>query len=161
MLIRVTRFPRTDDGEMLYLAKMRAKYPAPPYNPRTDGSWNPADGIFEWLCKQQKQHLRKLCERHALESTGSRKRLIKRMYLHWRAAKLGLGKEWIGYGKGYENTRIPTCPCGSKNKIEMLRLEKRKQELKEAARRQKYEILLPSKFRYPRYDENRIRFPRL
>lgn len=161
MLIQIIRFPRTKDREMQYLAKIRAKYPPPFYNPRTDGSWNPADGIFDWLCKCSKKKLRRLCIKHALDETGSRKRLIKKMYLHWRAAKLGKGKVWIGYGKGYENTRTPTCPCGSRNKLEIQKSEQKKEELKELAKRVKKYILEPTIHRYPRYKKNRIHFPRL
>ncbi len=146
---------------MRYLAKIRAQYPSPPYNPKTDGSWNPADGIFDWLLKCDNQKLQQLCSRHALDHTGSRRELVKRMYLHWRANKLGKGKIWIGYGKGYENVRIPDCPCGSKNKMWMQMAEARKEELKEMAKRERKRIMEPSKFRFPRYRKDRIHFPRL
>jgi hypothetical protein len=106
------RFPRTEDPVVDFVAAMRIQYPAPFYNPRTDGSWNPADLIIDWLMSQKRIELRRLCRKHALRE-GSRSGMVKRMYLHWRHAKLRKGFPYIGYDTGFLNTREPNCICGA------------------------------------------------
>lgn len=167
MNLQIQRFPRTSDKLFLYVALFRAKYKPPPYNFRTDGSWNPADGVLNSLLKCDKKQLRRLCKKHALDYKGWIGKLIRRLYLHWRAAKfehqgvkVGSG-EFIGYGKGYENTRIPNCPCGSRSRIEVREFEKKKEDFKEQRSRMKKEIMKPSAKRFPRYKKGRIHFPRL
>lgn len=160
-LIQRLRFPRTRDSEMLYLAKIRVKYPPPPYDPRRDGSWNPADGIFDWLFRKKKKKLRKLCKRHALEHRGSKVKLVKRLYLHWRAKKLGLGNPQVGYGPGYECVDIPTCSCGVISRKSLMEAEKRKEEIKEQAREIRKYVLSPTIHYFPRYRKDRIHWPRL
>lgn len=165
--LQISRFPRTDDEDMMYLAAMRAKYKAPPYNFRTDGSWNPADGVFKSLVESSTKKLRKLCKRHSLNHHGPRRKLIKKMYLHWRASKyehfgvhVGNGL-YFGYGKGYENVRIPTCPCGSRSRSEKKRSDARMEAIKEMAKYIKRHVMEPSRIHYPRYSRKRIHFPRL
>src|SRR5437667_426758 len=151
----IIRFPRTEDQAVLFMSIVRSKYKPPAHNPHVDGEYNPADMIIRWLLGLKKKDLRYRCECHSLDSIGTRFQLLKRMYLHWRAAKLAtlmeklVGKgTYIGYGKGYENTRKPTCHCGS-----MLREDygKKKVMIKGEIYR-KY---------YPRYSRKRIHFPRL
>lgn len=161
LLVQILRFPRTKDSEMVYLAKIRTKYPPPPYNPRTDGSLNPADWIFDWLCKRKTKKLRKLCVKHALDNTGSRRQLIKLMYLHWRAVKSGIGKEWIGYGPGYENTRMPDCCPSAKSREYVKKAQAQEEKWKEHKRYMRKYVMLPSRIRFPRYSKKRIHFPRL
>lgn len=153
----VLRFPRTDDRDVLYVANLKRKYPPPKYNPRYDGGWNPSDGILNWLLGLGTKKLRKFCDAHALEDTGSRRKLIKRMYLHWRAGKLAsqkilVGKgEWIGYGKGYESTREPTCHCGRHRRESYMPKPKPKPKVV-----RDWEPIR----RFPRYPKGIMRFPR-
>lgn len=109
----IIRFPRTDDDALNYMVEKRIQYPPPPYDWKRDGSQNPADWILGQLLKYSKKKLRRLCVKHALEPEGPRRRLVWRMWMHWRAKKLMIGRgEYYGYGKGYMNTRPPTCSCG-------------------------------------------------
>jgi hypothetical protein len=116
VIVNKPRFPRIDDENELemvrWFIKLRKKYPAPKYDRHKHGSWNPGDYLPSWAMRQTTERLRELCEKHALKSKGSRKRLIKRIYLHWRASRLRIGDVYYGYGKGYEYQRIPDCSCG-------------------------------------------------
>lgn len=159
MIVNKPRFPRLAGGEggeddeiVLRFRKLRKKHPAPEYNRHRDGSWNPGDYLPTWLMKQTTEQLRYLCKRHALNRHGSRWRLVKRMYLHWRASRLqicGKGFEYFGYGVGYENVRDPECSCGSLRKKDWERIQKRKEEQKIAAREQLAKFLEPV-MRFPR-----------
>lgn len=152
---------------MLYIAAVRAKYKPPPWNWKTDGGWNPADGILKDLINCSTKKLRRLCKRHALKNKGPRRKLIVRMYLHWRASKLEhmgiyVGKgEFFGYGPGYENIRIPTCPCGCRSRKEKLLTDKEKEHLKELQKKIKRYVMSPTIRRYPRYKKDIVHFPRL
>lgn len=155
MKIDVLRFPRTNDKDVLYVAALKRRFPPPVYDPRSDGGWNPSDYILSWLVGLSTDKLREFCETHALEDTGPRRKLIKRMYLHWRAGKLasqkilvGKGK-WIGYGKGYESTREPTCHCGRKRREDYIPKKKMEKTWLKATIR-----------RFPRYPKGIKRFPR-
>ena len=114
------RFPRLPghgetDEIILKFIELRKKYPAPEYNWR-GGAWNPGDYLPAWSMKQNTEHLQALCEKHSLKSEGSRWKLIKRLYLHWRASRLKTiekGFEFYGYGEGFENIQIPSCHCGN------------------------------------------------
>src|SRR5690242_10455343 len=163
MIIQRLRFPRTNDAEILYLVKLRINHPPPPYNPVRDGSWNPADGILDWLLRRTDKQLKKLCKKHALDWECSRKKQIGKLWLHWRAVKLGIGDTWVGYEKGYDFTRIPDCNCasGRRNVAQNHNEEKQKEELKELAKRVREYIMSPTIHRFPRYKKNRIHFPRL
>jgi hypothetical protein len=136
----VHRFPRTDNVVTLYVAKLRIKYPAPSYNWRYDGSTNPADIVLQSLVEASKKKLRRLCGKHSLETWGNKRRLIKRMYLHWRASKMNLGDPQIGYGKGYESTRNPTCVCGFRKRVDLVAFEKRKEDAKEQRIKQRKKL---------------------
>lgn len=157
MIVNKQRFPRlSKDGKddiVLRFRRLRKKYPAPDYDRHRDGSWNPGDYIPTWLMSQDKEKLKQLCKRHRLDHYGSRWRLVKRMYLHWRAAKLkiaGNHSEYFGYGKGYENVDIPVCSCGSVRKADMDLIEKKKEEDKRIRKEQMERFLAPVK-RFPRY----------
>jgi hypothetical protein len=152
MIFGKPRFPRVakEDVEIIrWFIRMRKKYPPPPYDRHQHGSWYPGDYIPNWLMIQTTEHLQELCEKHALKSKGSRWKLIKRMYLHWRASKLKIGKVYYGYAKGYDYQRIPTCPCGSVLKKEMEAAEKKREQLRELARQQLRKFLEPVQ-RFPR-----------
>jgi hypothetical protein len=134
----IFRFPRTKNVIVTYVAKLRARYPPPEYSCwHGDGSMNPADIVLQSLVKASKKKLRKWCRKHAMETWGNKRRLIRRMYLHWRASKFGTGDPQIGYGKGYECVGVPTCSCGFRKRADLVAFEKRKQEKKEIIRRQK------------------------
>ncbi len=160
----VQRFPRTDDKAMLYLCRIRAKYPAPPHNPHAEGPYNPADSVLSSLLKQDEKVLKKLCDKHALRTGGSRGKLIKRLYLHWRASKLvHFGKivgsgTYIGYGKGYRSTRTPTCHCGSQRRDEYEKTREDKKAVRKAREEAKAKAAIR---RFPRYPKGIMRFPRL
>ena len=112
---KVHRFPRTDDKYALFVAQLRAEYPAPEYNWKYDGGWNPADIILGTLVKAGLTKLQKFCDTHALEPSDNKRDMIKKLYLHWRASKMKsreIGVSYYGYGKGFMNTRKPDCPCG-------------------------------------------------
>lgn len=153
------------------MSKIKRKYPPPDYNPRSDGRVNPAEIIIDFNLNLSKKKLRKLCYKHALETTGSKRALMKRLYLHWRASKLRYGFEYYGYGRGYENTRKPTCSCGFLNKEEMLRrynLERDKRDLRQEQNYKLREIPLwkfgldIKIYRFPRLlDGEPHRYPRL
>lgn len=129
---KTKRYPRSEEQIVQYIAKLRRIYPPPKYNSKTDGtSGDPASFILNSLATYKKSKLRKYCDKHALETIGSRFKLIKRLYLHWRAFKLQTGEPYVGYGKGFESTRTPTCICAF-NKVEY---EKKKEELKDQRRR--------------------------
>jgi hypothetical protein len=132
-----------------WFIKLRKKYPAPEYNRNIHGSWNPGDFIPSWLMRQTRERLKELCKKHALDHHGSTRRLIKRMYLHWRASKLQIGSVYFGYAPGYEFTRTPTCSCGVTNKKEFLKEEKRRLELKTSYKEQLRKFLSPIQ-RFPR-----------
>jgi hypothetical protein len=157
----VERFPRTEDKDILYLAKLRLKYPAPPWNWKYDGGYNPADYVVEFNLRQSKKKLRKLCRKHSLDPIGSKRKLVGRLYLHWRASKLKIGNPNYGYGPGYESTKTPDCVCGSKKKTDDEDFLRRKEELKEMKRSQLKEFMTIKTRRFPRYKEGRIHFPRL
>ena len=120
------RFPRTngDNPDLVYMSKIRRKYPPPAYNPKRDGSYDPADTVIKAGLSQKKKKLRKLCRRHGLDYTGNKQKLMKRMYLHWRDMKFFLFNEnvndypWAGYGPGYERVNPPQCTCGSRQRFE-------------------------------------------
>lgn len=150
----IYRFPRTDDQMVLYVRELRLKYPAPEHD------WgmghNPADAILSWLLKITKRKLRKSCDRHALKH-GSRRRMIKRIYLHWRSSVLKLGKVYYAYGPGFQNTRIPDCSCGYLRRDVM---EAREESAKQR-KAQRQAQTAPRIQRFPRYAKGRKRFPRL
>lgn len=152
-------FPRTEDVIILYVAKLRVKYPPPVYNWRFDGSINPADLVLQSLVESSKKKLRRLCDKHSMETWGNKRRLIKRMYLHWRASKLELGDPQIGYGKGYKSTRTPDCVCGFRKRADLVAFEKRKEEAKDQRikQRKKLETLWAKVLERA----NAYRFPRL
>lgn len=160
------RFPRTDDKDLLYMIQVRNKYPAPPYNPHTDGSYNPADMIIDFHLNQSKKKMRKLCIKHALEPDGPKRVLMKRMYLHWRASKLWKGVEYYGYGKGYKHTRRPDCSCGYISVAEWEKIQKRKEDQKAMSRKFRRASSIrrfPREpiYRYPRLPKGEImRYPR-
>ena len=109
---RRPRFPRTEDGLLHFVAYLMREYPAPYADPKTYGpDYSFGDSIMESLLTASKKKLAKLCLKHSLK-TGSRKGMIRRMWLHWRAARLDRGYPYIGYGTGFENTRKPDCVCG-------------------------------------------------
>lgn len=110
----IHRFPRTTDKYALFVAQLRAEYPAPEYNPRFDGAWNPASVILGWLAKLGLTKLRGLCIKHSLDPSNGKRDMIKRMYLHWRSSRMKLrtGASYYGYGEGFMNTRKPDCTCG-------------------------------------------------
>ena len=161
MIVKTVRFARTDDRDMLYVNRMRVKYPPPAYDPRRDGGWNPADGVLEAILGYDKKKLRKLCKKHALDHVGPRRKLVVRLYLHWRAAKLKIGKTYYGYDKGYESTRTPDCVCGCTPVAYMERIEKEKERRKLERKAQRKLLFAPRTYRFPRYKEGRIHFPRL
>lgn len=160
MIVNKPRFPRlSKDGKddiVLRFRRLRKKYPPPEYDRHIHGSWNPGDYIPTWLMGQDKDRLKKLCKKHSLDYHGSLWRLVKRMYLHWRAAKLkiaGKHSEYYGYGKGYENVGIPLCSCGSVLKEDMERREAKKEEDKQQRKEQLARFLAPVQ-RFPRYPKD-------
>ena len=162
MIERIRRFPRTADKDLLFMAKIRAKYPAPDYNPREDGSYNPADMVIDFHLNCSKKKMRRLCRKHSLEDTGTKRKLMKRMYLHWRASKLWQGTTYYGYGKGFENTRIPDCVCGYINVKEWQKTEQLKENVKILNRKFKQNFGRTEPRRFPRLAEgDHLRFPRL
>lgn len=157
MIVNKPRFPRlSKDGSddiVLRFRRLRREYPPPEYDRQIHGSWNPGDYIPTWLMKQDRKKLKHLCKQHSLDRHGSRWELVKRMYLHWRAAKLkiaGNHSEYYGYGKGYENVKIPVCSCGSVEKRDMEMREKKREEAKILAKEQLARFLAPIQ-RFPRY----------
>jgi hypothetical protein len=131
------RFPRTKNVIAIYMAELRVKYPPPEYNPHYDGSMNPADMVLQSFMKVTKKKLRKWCRKHSLKDTGNRRKMIKRLYLHWRASKMGMGDPQIGYGKGYECTEPPRCVCGARRRSDFILYEKRKEQEREMRRKQR------------------------
>ena len=111
----IHRFPRTTNKYAIYISQLRAEFPAPEYNPRYDGSTNPADFILSWLMNLRLSKLKLSCDRHALYPSESKREMIGMIYKHWRASKMKLrfsGVSYYGYGPGYMNTRKPECSCG-------------------------------------------------
>jgi hypothetical protein len=110
----IHRFPRTNNKYALFTAQLRAEFPAPEYNPRFDGAYDPAAKVLSWAIAQGLTKLKALCIHHSLDPSDSKRDMVKKLYLHWRARKmkLRLGSEHYGYGPGFMNTRIPNCACG-------------------------------------------------
>lgn len=130
----IDRFPRLvkKDREKIlkrlrFLDRLRAEYPAPAYNPHYDGSWNPAGFVLGAQVDRSTDHLRGLVEKHGMDPSGSRQDLMRQMYLHWRAAKLGIGYPFYGYGPGYRCVvPKPTCVCGFMRNTSMTRFPRTK-----------------------------------
>lgn len=147
------------------MAAIRDKYPPPDYNPHTDGSWNPATDVIDFHLKCSKKQLRKLCKKHALDHVGSKRKLMKRMYLHWRSAKFflqgeGRGKEYYGYGKGYEAVRKPDCPCGYILVADWEKLQQKKEDRRLINKRLRADLKVKIR-RFPRLAKGfHFRFPR-
>jgi hypothetical protein len=163
---RYPRLSKDDDVELVaFVTKLRRRYPAPAYDPIRDGSYDPASWILDWLLRQRKSKLRELCDKHALKTTGSKKKLIQRQYLHWRSLKLGLGKIYYGYGKHHEFTRPPDCICNCLKVSEMEKLREDKMNRKAANKRAKEQseirrfpreiMRFPRPFRFPRLKEKK------
>lgn len=168
----VRRFPRLRDKRQIrvlrFLHKLRTKYPIPSYNPKYDGSWNPGLGVLDGLIKLEKKKLKRMCFKHSLETFGSRFKLIRRMYLHWRASKLVLGSPYIGYGEGYKSTKTPSCPCGfyPRSEVERINMEKAIAVVKKVCAMQGkvFRLGADGKMRFPRLrkgKDGKYRFPRL
>lgn len=159
----VHRYPRSKDTVILYIAHLRAKYPAPQHSWKYGPSINPADMILGDLGECSKKKLKRLAEKHSLKTTGGRRKLIKRMYLHWRAAKFGIGDPYIGYGPGYESTRTPDCVCGFRKRADIEKEEKYKEDTREARKKQRKEATELWDKAFALREERRLhpRFPRL
>ena len=152
----VYRFPRTDDDDLLFMRELRLKYPAPKHDPFNYGPYNPADYVINAVLSYKTKKLRRLCRKHALRSDGSRQKLMRRMYLHWRSNKFKLGPVYYGYGPGCWNTRVPTCICGYLRRDDMEGREQEKKDRRELNKQQR-EAAKPI-MRFPR--EAVQRFPR-
>jgi hypothetical protein len=146
---------------MRFLRQLKKDHPPPPYNPWVDGGYDPAEYILSFNYALSKKKLKQLCEKHALSTEGRRIELVKRMYLHWVAAKLELGDDYFGYGPGYEHTRTPDCVCGSKRRADRDAAYEKRELIREIAKRSYRAFMTPTIRRYPRYARGRIRFPRL
>jgi len=153
------RFPRTENHIAIFVSKLRVRYPPPKYNPAYDGSIDPADFVLNSLGGGSKKDLKRWCNNHSLKPSGSRRKMIKRIYLHWRASKFGYGDPQIGYGKGYEATKTPSCVCGFRRKADIVSFEKNREKQKMMLREQRHKLDKlwrdPYKRRFPR-----LRFPR-
>lgn len=158
----IYRFPRAKDEIIQYIAKLRAKYPAPAFNWKYGGSINPADLVLSSLGEYSRKKLKRLAEKHSLETTGGRRKIIKRMYLHWRAAKFQTGDPYIGYGKGFKSTRTPDCVCGFRKRADIVHEQKIKEEQKEMIREQKKKAIALWDKAFSRREERKLhpRFPR-
>ena len=159
----INRFPRTDDAVVLYIAHLRAKYPAPEHNWKYGGPLNPAEFVLGELGQYSREKLERLAEKHSLDSTGGRRKIIKRMYLHWRAAKFQTGSPNIGYGPGFESTRTPDCVCGFRKRADIKKESKLKEDRREGTREQarKATILWNEAFDAKAERKLHPRFPRL
>ena len=155
----VHRHPRTNDVIALSIARLRAKYPAPAHNWKYGPSINPADMVLTESASYSKKKLKRLCEKHALEPTGGRRKMIKRLYLHWRASKFSTGDPYIGYGPGYESTRTPNCVCGFRKRADIIQEQKFKETQKEMVKEQKRRMEGLWNEAFER--KNHRRFPRL
>ena len=87
------RFPRVHDKailkRILYVTKLRAKYPLPAHDPRT-GYSNPGLYVLDWLIGLPKEKLKFYAGRYGLDNDCGTFKLIKRIYLFWRTRKLQL-----------------------------------------------------------------------
>jgi len=106
------RFPRLRNDEetelFLQLGQMRRDFPPPKYSKTRDGAWNPAEIVISWLVNIGIIKLRERCSYHGLSDDGTHFDLIKSVYLHWRAGKVGLPP----YGAGFPRDHEPQCACG-------------------------------------------------
>ena len=168
----IRRYPRSEDEIALYIAKLRAEYPAPVYNWKYGGSINPADMVLTELGGYTRKKLKRLAEKHSLDTHGGRRQIIKRMYLHWRAAKFQTGDPYIGYGPGFESTKEPSCVCGFRKRADIKREEKLREEKREMIKKQRKEAdelwnkafdLRAERKLHPRFPRYKLpmRFPRL
>lgn len=151
------RYPRLREKEDLkivrFISELRKEYPAPEYDPRYDGSWNPADVILSSYWEKRTKKVQELCRKHSLKDTGWKGKLIKRLYLHWRSKKMMLGQVFYGYSKGCELVGTPTCVCGTLRRDEMEQFRKEREERKAMIKRAEN-----GPRRYPRLY---TRYPRL
>lgn len=138
------RHARIIGVDSAFVSKMLDRWPLPRRAPtdRYGPRWT-----LNWILKQDSDHLRDLCEKHALKNSGGSTKLIRRFYLHYRSVQLRLGDPRIGYGPGHEAVRTPTCVCGRllrKDVDEMAKTGKRKKEKKVLRKR------FPRLIRHPR-----------
>jgi len=110
---RPSYFPRLDNEkdqkDMDLVRWLRKEYPAPEWPSWM--RWNPADTILDSSLTLSKKKLVEFCLKHSLEP-GTRRMMVKRLWLHWRASRLHIGYPYRGYDIGYRNTRKPNCACG-------------------------------------------------
>lgn len=128
-----------------FVYKMLDRWPLPGCAPtdRYGPRWT-----LNWILRQDSDHLRELCEKHALKTSGGSTKLIRRFYLHYRSVQLRLGDPIIGYGPGHEAVRTPMCVCG--------RLLRKDLEASIAEKKKRKGKLEVPKKRFPRLP----RFPR-
>lgn len=110
------RYPRIKHVHPEFVSKMLDRWPVPRNAPfdRYGSRWT-----LGWLLRQEPDHLRTLCEKHALKDSGSMEELIRRLYLHDRSGRMRLGDPRIGYGPHHEAVKTPTCVCGKQLKKDL------------------------------------------
>ena len=159
--MRITRFPRKGRPNSEGVSYLCSKAPLPAYDSSRDGQDRDAPWkVVFWILSRSSRKLRKLCDKHALSSEGSKDELRMRMYLHWRARRLRIGSPKWGYGKGFESVREPDCPCGIWADVDFEKKERRevmtkKTKVKCHPRPLRYPRLVP--LRYPRLKQSRQR----
>lgn len=157
LIINPKRFPRESSAVMC--AEILLEFPAPPYNPRNDGSHNPGESVLYDTAKYDTETLRERCTKHGLLHKGDKHDLVRRLYRHWRSAHLQIGFPLYGYGPGYEKVCVPSCTCGGLG-VNMKRIKRFPRIPKMKGANGMDIVRFPRAVRFPRTNEP-TRFPRL
>lgn len=156
------RFPRLvnkeDQKVLTFIYKLRIKYPLPSYNRAFDGSWNPGAVVLSTLAFAKKKKLRKWADTNLQDDRGSRFTLIKKLYLHWRRAKIR------GRMKENEDGKLRRQEAMQRGRAEQARVLKLWDQIHTMTERYKERggYTMP-RIRYPRLKVGRdgnVRFPR-